>query len=381
MKKTIGMILASSLAATPLFAEDAANSGPQFSVAGEVEFEANTHFKQVDPRDDVFENGEDNKWFHDYSSTFNLVFQVKFNDKWSAEAAISADDANTAPGFAYDGAFIQYQLNEGIAIKAGDFTYSEGALRYYDYDDPGDAAVGMTERDIRGLEINAYGLLVGLGWGRGDDDCVDVLSEEGDEAGCKSYDVHVAYDLALGSHSIRPFANYQSYQQESSNRLRVGVTANLVFGEAVNVQLAYGLLSDFLKEDEPKMSHAFAVEPEFNLGKLNIKGTAFYAYKADEEDVPTEIEVPEYLFAYVEPSFAINEQLTVGVQGEYHTMTTDKDADLQQIWVGPKAYLNPVENLSLEGYFRACLPIGDDYETMDSDDVYFGAGATVGFTF
>lgn len=376
MNKKIGLILASSLAAAPLFAEEASSSsGPQFSVAGEVEFEANTHFKQVDPRDGVNNNAQDNKWFHDYSSTFNLIFQVKFNDKWSAEAAISADDDNAAPGFAYDGAFIQYQLNDNIAIKAGDFTYSEGAFRYYDYDDPGDAAVGMTERDVRGLELNAYGLLVGLGWGRGDDDCPEEAE------GCTSYDVHVAYDIALGAHSIRPFANYQSYQQENANRLRAGVTANLVFGEAVNVQLAYGLATDALSEDEPKMSHSFAIEPEFNLGKVNIKGTAFYAYLADAEDNPTEIETPEYMFAYVEPSFAINDQFSVGVQGEYHAMTTDKDADLQQVWVGPKAYLNPTENLSLEGYFRACLPIGDDYENADSDDVYFGAGATVGFTF
>lgn len=390
MKKTLGMILASAVATAPLLAEEAPakeQTGPQFSVAGEVEFEANTHFKQVDPRDGVSDNGNDKKWLHDYSSTFNLVFSVKFNEKWSAEAGISADDANFAPSFAYDGAFIQYQMNDNIAIKAGDFTYSEGAFRYYDYDDPGDAAVGMTERNIRGIELNAYGLVLGAGWGTDDDDCIDVYSDSGEEVGCKSYDVHVAYELALGSHTIRPFVNYQSYQQESANRLRAGVTANLVFGEVVNVQVAYGLLSDIVKEDEPKMSHAFAIEPEFNLGKLNVKGTAFYAYKADEKDVPTEIEVPEYMFAYVEPSFAVNDQFTVGVQGEYHTMSTNKDDELSQVFVGPKAYFSPMENLSVEGYFRACIPVGDDYKKdsgsayAGQDDVYFGAGATVGFTF
>lgn len=387
MKKTIGMILASAAMTAPLFAQDSAAEvkDPQFSVAGEVEFEGNAHFKQVDPRDEVKNNRETNKAFHDYSSTFGLVFSVKFNEKWSAEAGIKADDDNSSPGFAYDGAFIQYQVNDNIALKAGDFTYSEGALRYYDYDDPGDAAFGMTERNIRGLEIDAYGLLVGFGWGRDDDDC--IADENGEELGCTSYDVHLAYELALGNHTIRPFVNYQSYQLKNGNRLRAGVTANLVFGDAMNVQVAYGLLADALKEDEPKMSHAFALEPEFNFGKLTVKGSAFYAYKADEEDVPTEIEVPEYMFAYVEPIFAINDQLSVGVQGEYHTMSTNKDDELAQVFVGSKAYLNPTENLSLEAYVRECIPVGDDYDSdsgsdyAGQDDVYFGAGASVGFTF
>ena len=109
MKKTIGMILASAAMTAPLFAQDSAAEvkDPQFSVAGEVEFEGNAHFKQVDPRDEVKNNRETNKAFHDYSSTFGLVFSVKFNEKWSAEAGIKADDDNSSPGFAYDGAFIQ----------------------------------------------------------------------------------------------------------------------------------------------------------------------------------------------------------------------------------------------------------------------------------
>ena len=94
---------------------------------------------------------------------------------------------------------------------------------------------------------------------------------------------------------------------------------------------------------------------------------------------PTLVDAPEYMFAYVEPLFAINDLLSVGVQGEYHTMTLDSDAELAQAFIGPKAYFSPVEKLSMDGYFRACIPLGDDYG--DSDDVYFGAGASVSFEF
>ena len=371
MRNKILLCLSTSLAASFLFAQDAKSDGPSFAVSGSVEFEANTHYKQVDPRGEIDNNAEDDKWFHDYSSTFDLLFQVKFNDEWSAEAAISADDDNTAPGFAYDGAFIQYQLNDKIAIKAGDMTYSEGAFRYYDYDDPGDAAAGMMERSIRGIEVDAYGLVVGLGFGTDDDDC------DASGAGCTTYDAHVAYELALGDHTIRPYVNYKSYQVENANSLRAGVTANLVFGTMANVQLVYGLYSDALSEDSPKMSHAFTVEPEVNLGKFSIKGTAYYALLDDDD--PTLVDAPEYMFAYVEPLFAINDLLSVGVQGEYHTMTLDSDAELAQAFIGPKAYFSPVEKLSMDGYFRACIPLGDDYG--DSDDVYFGAGASVSFEF
>ena len=113
MKTILGMVLVSAWV-TSLFAEESTKTS-QFSVSGEVEFEGNTHFKQVDPREDLANNAQEHKWFHDYSSTFNLLFQVRFSDKWSAEAAISADDDNAAPGFAYDGAFVQYQFNDNLA--------------------------------------------------------------------------------------------------------------------------------------------------------------------------------------------------------------------------------------------------------------------------
>ncbi len=373
MTKKILLLSTPLVVSSFLFAQgtESKSEGPTFNVSGSVEFEANTHFKQVDPRSETDNNAQDSKWFHDYSSTFDLLFQVKFNDKWSAEASISADGDETAPGFAYDGAFIQYQLNDKIAIKAGDFTYSEGAFRYYDYDDPGDAAAGMMERNIRGLELDAYGLTLGLGFGTDDDDC------EASDAGCTTYAIHAAYDISLGENLVRPYVNYKSYQVENGNSLRAGITASLVFGKAANVQVVYGLYSDALSEDSPKMSHAFAVEPELSFGKISVKGTAYYAILDDEN--PTSVDAPEYMFAYVEPAFSLSENLSLGIQGEYHTMTLDDDADLAQVFVGPKAYFSPTENLSFEGYVRACVPLGDDYG--DSDDVYFGAGAYAGFSF
>ncbi len=368
MKNKILLLSMPLVASSLLFAETGEEKGglSSFSVSGAVEFEANAHYKQIDPRNETY-NSQSDKIFHDYSSTFDLLFQVKFSDKWSADAAISADNTESAPGFAYDGAFVRYDASENLAFKVGDMTYSEGAFRYYDYDDPGDAAVGMAERNIRGLELDFHGLTVGIGFGTDDDDEYTT------------YDAHVAYDLELSGQTIRPYFNYKSYQTEDHNSMRTGVAANLVFGDKINVSAVYGLFSDFLGEDSPKMSHAFAVEPEVTLGKLTLKGTAFYAIL--DEEAPTAIDVPEYMFFYVEPVVSLCGSVAQGLPAEYHTMTLDSDAKLGQIFVGPKAYVNPTETLYVEAYARAFFPVGDDYDSMDSDDPYFGAGATAGFTF
>ncbi|MCK9181761.1 MAG: hypothetical protein M0P13_02615 [Fibrobacteraceae bacterium] len=373
------LLFATTFAAIPLFAEDAA---PTFSVSGEVDAEANMHYKQVDPRTETNYQSDDTQLLHDYSSTFNILFSIKFNDKWSAEAAISADDVNTAPGFAYDGAFVQYTASDKLSVKIGDMTYAEGAFRYYDYDDTGDNAIGMIDHGVRGVEVDYAGLTVGLGLGTDDDDCqeetVDSLgvSEGG---GCTTYDVHAAYDLAFAGQTIRPYVNYKSYQVANGNALRAGVVATLAFGDKVNLQAVYGLYSNSLKEDSPKMSHTLAVEPELTLGKFSLKATAFYAILDDDD--PTPIDVPEYMFGYVEPGFAVTDLLTIGLPVEYHTMSLDDDADLGQVFVGPKVYLAPTGKLSFEAYARAFIPTGDDYKDINSDDPYYGAGASFSLTF
>ena len=108
---------------------------------GEVEFDAYTGNVWVD--DDLN---------HSYASTFDLNFEIQFNEKWSAFVGLEADDETTDPPAMYNGAYIQYQPAEFFAVKAGDLTFSEGAfVAYYDYDDPADNAAGMKEHDIRGL--------------------------------------------------------------------------------------------------------------------------------------------------------------------------------------------------------------------------------------
>lgn len=379
MKKTAILFSAIALAALPLRAEEEKEPGRAFSVEGEVEVKADAYYKQVDPRSETNNQSNDTQWLHDYSSTFNLNFSVKFNEKWSAEAAISADDDNAAPGFAYDGAFAAYTASDNLSVKIGDMTYAEGAFLYYDYDDTGDYAIGMMDHKIRGAELNYGGFTVAAGLGRDDDDCGDSEADSTDTRGCTTYDTHAAYTFTFGAQRVRPYVNYKSYQTKNANALRAGVVADLAFGEALKIQAVYALFSDGLKKDSPKMSHIFAVEPELSLSRFSAKATAFYALLDDDD--PTAIDAPEYMFAYIEPGFAVTDQFHIGLPVEYHTMTLDDDADLAQVFIGPKAYLDATERLSFEAYARAFIPVGDDYKDMKADDPYYGAGAKVNFTF
>ena len=79
-------------------------------ISGAAEFDAYGYWKNVDKKELT----------HDYWSTVDVDFEVKFNEKWSAQVEIEADEGNEAPGVHYNGAFVQYQHSENTTFKFGD---------------------------------------------------------------------------------------------------------------------------------------------------------------------------------------------------------------------------------------------------------------------
>ncbi|SHK82496.1 hypothetical protein [Fibrobacter sp. UWB12] len=363
-----GLATASILAVPALAQEaEAASKGPEVKFSGEVEFDAYTG--------DVI---NDDTQSHSYASTFDLNVDVKFNEKWSASVQLEADGETTDPAAIYNGAFVQYTHSDKFAVKFGDLTFSEGAfLNFYDYDDPADNAAGMAEHDIRGFEIDYNGLVFGLGFGRGDNDN-QVCVEEGDEEACVgvAYDLHLAYELGVGEHVLRPFIDYKSYQEAKHNELHAGLDANLKF-DAFTFHFVYGLHVDALKEDDPKATHALLAEPALDLGTFSIKASVLYAIFDDKTPTVHGEEIPEYFFVYGEPSVKINDALALGLPLEYHTNTIDKDDDVSTFNVGLRAYFTPVEGLEVTGFAKFNIPVGDDA----GDDTGLGFGLETVFAF
>jgi len=343
-------LAAATLLAAPALAEEAASKGPEVKFSGEVEFDAYTG--------DVV--NEDIK-SHEFASTFDFNVDVKFNDKWSASAQLEADGSEDSPAAVYNGAFVQYTHSDKFAVKFGDLTFSEGAfLNIYKYDDPADNAAGMAERDIRGVELDYNGLVFGIGFGRGDNDNKVCVEEEGEET-CVgvAYDLHLAYELGLGESVLRPFFDYKSYQEAKHNDMHVGLDANLKFAE-FGLHLVYGLHVDNLDEDSPKATHAILGEPSLELGAVSIKGSVFYAFFDEDDPTVHGEEIPEYFFAFAEPSVRINDAFALGLPLEYHTNTLDKNDDLSSFDLGLRAYATPIDGLEFTGFAMVNIPVGDD---------------------
>jgi hypothetical protein len=362
-------LAAASILAIPAFAQEAeaASKGPEVKFSGEVEFDAYTG--------DVV---NDDKKSHEYASTFDLNVDVKFNEKWSASVQLEADGETTDPAAIYNGAFVQYAPNDKFAVKFGDLTFSEGAfLNFYGYDDPADNAAGMAEYDIRGFEIDFNGLVFGLGFGRGDNDNQICVEEEGEEK-CVgvAYDLHLAYELGLGEHVLRPFFDYKSYQEAKHNELHTGLDANLKF-DAFTFHFVYGAHIDALGEKTPKATHALLFEPALDLGTFNVKASVLYAIFDDKHPTVHGEEIPEYFFVYGEPGVKINDAIALGLPLEFHTNTLDKDDDLSTFNVGVRAYFTPVEGLEVTGFAKLDIPVGDDA----GDDTGLGFGLETVFAF
>ena len=339
---------------------------------GEVEFDAYT--------DNVWADGDLN---HEYASTFDLNFEVKFNEKWSAFVGLEADGETTDPAAIYNGAYVQYQPADFFAVKLGDLTFSEGAfVAYYDYDDPADNAAGMKEHDIRGFEIDLAGFILGFGFGSGDNDWSD-------EEGAKVYDVHAAYEFDYAGQHLRPYVDYKSFQTAQHNELHAGVEAGLSIG-GFGFRAVYGFHADYLMDDGDVVegqdwtstAHAFLVELTFEVSIFDIKTTAFYALidRGDAAEEASDLdngEIPEYFFLYAEPAFKFAEFIKVGIPVEYHTHTLDDEDETAATFdVGARVYITPVENLEITAFGMVDVAVQDN---EDDDALRFGLETVFSF--
>ena len=281
----------------------------------------------------------------------------------------------------------------------GDLTFSEGAFSFYNYDDAGIYAAGMREHDIRGLDLQLYGLQFGVGFGRGNNDvsCLNSESFPCDYGESKSYDVHLAYQFDIAGQTFRPFVHYKSWQIKDANELHAGLHTDLLLGP-FDIHAVYGLHADRLKKSYPNATHALLAEPTLNLGRVFIKTGIFFAFFDDDMDKATihetsatYYEIPEYKFAYGEVDFKALDVFTVGLIGEWHTNTLDNSKELGSVNFGTRLYFNPVKNLDMTGFVKAIIPVGDDWKkdghekwvsTNDyNNDVTFNIGLETVFKF
>lgn len=347
---------------------------PNVSLAGRVEFDAfvpNWNRKGSMP--------------HDFVSVLDLDVKVAYDEHWSAEVEMEGAERIAYPYVYFNGAYVKYR-NGDAYVKVGDMPYTEGAVTYHRYDNGTAFAAGMKQQNMRGLEGGFAGAVLGIGLSAEEKDSMTIMGAEVKDE--NAYFVHAAYDLEIAGQKIRPYFNYKGYDKGDYNSIRVGVNAELVFGN-VKVHATYGLLDDCAFKGEPVVSHSFLLEPTLDLGKFSIKGSAYFAYLADNVKRATVIDMPEFYYVHAEPSFLVTSAFKAAVMGEYHSNTLDR-RNIQNsfAYVGPKLYFNPNKFISLDVYGAAVLPIGDTADSTGTvvkftkdDKVLFDAGAEAVFTF
>lgn len=300
----------------------------------------------------------------------DLTATVKVNDKVSVDLYGTSYTAHpvtggTVPaqgnaagarwtGFDYDGFVASVKASEALGFKFGDLSYSSGQFNYYGYKRTNTYAVGLKDRGFRGLQADYMGLTLATG--------ADKLNE---------YGAYAAYNLDIAGSTVKPFFSMTSDQVTDSTSMRSGFDATVVMGDH-KIKIAAAAYKD--KGDE--VSSTLAFEPILAFGSATVAATFFMAVLDDTD--PTAVNVPEKMFFYVEPGFALNDVVSVGLPLEYHTMTLDKDASLEEAWVVPTAYFALGEGFNWSVWAQGSARLGDD---ALSDDPYFGIGSEAILTF
>lgn len=355
-------------------------------------------------------NTDETKVTHRFESMLDLDFDFHYNERWSAWLELEAmgmamsgmedmegmdmgDDASmdpVHPTLVFNGGYIQYAPSEGTAFRVGDLNFYEGLFKnYYDFGDPRDDAAGISQKSIRGLEFLWNGLQLDVGFGSGSNDksCyyhfmfgeyMGMDCEEG-----WTYEAHVAYNFEFSEQVIRPYAVYKSYQRKEYNEVFAGLDLSLAFGPFALHGL-YGFHSVFLASDDAITTHVLLAEPSFEISRFCIVGSLFYAFIDDPVRASLEITTrPEYFFAFIEPSVAVNEFWTIGLPLELHTNTLDKKDDLGSVRVGGRFYFNvPGQKINIISMILADIPYGDDWSAKDNKDdpsLTFGVEAMFDF--
>lgn len=359
-EEAAGLSITERLNISKADAEPEAKKAKEFKVSGQAEFDTYADWR----------NDSEQDLYHHFQSTFDLDFQVNFNENWSAQVEIEADGDGSSPSVYYNGAFVQYQKNENFAIKFGDLTYAEGAFNYYGYDDPAYNAAGMAEHDVRGIELDLYGLQLAIGLTRNSMDFAcsrQYYYSNGEPVQpqdvCRSYDIHGAYQLEFAGQTLRPFVHYQNWQHGEQNEFHAGLDAALEFGP-IAIHAVYGLHKDDISKSSPEITHAFLAEPSFKVANVTVKGGFFYAkIEESKDDATIHIpEIPEYMFGYGEGIIKFCDAIALGAVGELHTNSLDVNTDLGSLNFGLRSYFTPVDGLEVTGFIMAILPMGDDWE-------------------
>jgi len=263
-----------------------------------------------------------------------------------AATPIGSDSSRWTP-FLFDGISLEWTVSKGLTFIFGDLTYSFGSFNYYFWRNPDYHAAVLKTQGMRGVGAKL-----------GDDGYVYLGASD---ANSKSGRVAASYAFALpglnqvnNKFTLAPMLDFIKGGGRN-HRYTFGVDANY---SRSYTDLNYAVRGIYgLHPRHGNYVNTFTFEPSFNYKSFSLAGTGYWALLSDsEEDTPITLEdtySADEKLIYVEPAFAFNKKVGMGLGFEWHKPDGD-----DWFLIAPTGYLYPTAGMDLSFWISYAITEG-----------------------
>jgi hypothetical protein len=269
----------------------------------------------------------------------------------------------------FDGFDITYASKLGT-FTVGDIVYQYGKFNYYIYK--------------RYSMITNENFSRGVKYGVGNDNIFTELQVGITDLDNSTGDIQGSTKFGLGgNHSLTAYYCIRGSSQksfETGTDFIAGAEYLGAFGDAFKLKFDFGLqnVKAVSKDADRPTVLSLLLEPSLALGKFSVAATGFLMI---DPDTINSLTAPLYSklfdegFCYVEPGYAFNDYISVGLPIEVHAREIDVKND-DEFWLVPTLYIYPAKNVQwwiwgqMVNYFR-----------NSNEDPAFYAGSEIIVTF
>ncbi len=274
----------------------------------------------------------------------NSSFVTDSNGNARVSVVRSVEDGRSAPisdpdsrwgSILYDGILFQWEFSRMASLLVGDLAWFGGNTNYYGYSWAQEYGSIMKETTVRGAGVK--------------------LGEEGE------------FFLGMPDANDRAVWGYASYRflltDKADEKWSVRPLGDIVFKNGGrHRQFTFGTETEYMRSKENmeysfhgaygalpyhgKTTHTFLAEPSMSYGDFSLGGSFYNAILARKDSLVTQqTDIPEQMFAAIEPGYSILPKVAVGVSGEWHNPSLEVSAD-DYFAVVPTVYLYPSDQMS-----------------------------------
>jgi hypothetical protein len=251
----------------------------------------------------------------------------------------------------FDGFDITYASKLGT-FTVGDIVYQYGKFNYYVYKRFSMITNENFSRGVKygiGNELVSTELQVGI---------TDLDNSSGDIQGTTKFCLGKNHSLAA-YYGVRG-SSLSSF--ETGSDFFAGAEYLGTFGDAFKLKFDFGLQNvraASKSEDRPTVM-SLLLEPSFAFDKFSVAATGFLMIDPDTINslaAPLYSKVLDEGFLYIEPGYAFNDYISVGLPIEVHAREIDVKND-DEFWLVPTLYVYPAKNVQwwiwgqMVNYFR-----------------------------